>query len=158
METFALIVAIIFFIAGLIGTVLPVLPGVSLILAGMLIYGIMTGFVSLDFRFFLVQIILFLFVFSLDYLASALGARHFGGSKKTALGAVIGTILGLLFLGPLGILVGPFAGSLAVELLSKKSLKQAVRAGLGTIVGLLGGLVIKYGVEFIMIIYFFISI
>lgn len=157
MATGALIIAIILFIVGLLGTVLPILPGAILIYGGMIIYGLMTGFATLDFTFFLIQGLVFAFIFVVDYWATAAGTRRFGGSKQAGWGAAIGMIVGL-FIGPLGILIGPFLGAVGAELLRKTELTQAVRVGFGTLVGLLGGTIIKLGVEILMIIYFFIKI
>ncbi|NLL52177.1 MAG: DUF456 domain-containing protein [Peptococcaceae bacterium] len=150
----ALIIAIILFIIGLIGTVLPVLPGPILIFAGMLIYGLMTDFVSLNIFFFVLQGLILLLIFAVDYIASMLGTRHFGGTKQAGWGAIAGAIIGVIFLGPLGILIGPFLGAVLVELLQKNSLSKACRAGLGTLLGILGGTAVKLGVEVLMIAYF----
>ena len=158
MATGALIIAIVLFIAGLLGTVLPILPGAALIYGGMLIYGLMTDFATLDFTFFLIQGIVFAFIFLVDYWATAAGTRRFGGSKQAGWGAAIGMIVGIFF-GPFGIVAGPFLGAVLAELLLRKTqLSQAIRVGFGTLVGLLGGTIIKLGVEIIMIIYFFIKI
>ncbi|AFM00402.1 hypothetical protein Desde_2016 [Desulfitobacterium dehalogenans ATCC 51507] len=157
MTTVALIIAILLFILGLLGTVLPILPGAILIYGGMLIYGLMTGFATLDFSFYFIQGLVFAFIFLVDYLATAAGTRRFGGSKQAGWGAAAGMIVGLFF-GPLGILVGPFLGAVGAELLRKTEFNQAIRVGFGTLVGLLGGTIIKLGVEILMIIYFFIKI
>jgi uncharacterized protein YqgC (DUF456 family) len=158
MNTTPLILAIIFFIAGLIGTVLPILPGAILIYAGMLIYGFMTGFATLNVYFYILQAVVLLLIFSIDYLASALGTRRFGGSKQAGWAAVIGLFLGLIIFGPLGIVIGPFAGAVAIELIRGRELQNAVRAGLGTLIGILGGTIVKIGAEILMIIYFFMRI
>ncbi len=158
MQTTALILAIIFFIAGLLGTILPILPGAILIYAGMLIYGFMTGFTALDATFFLLQALVLVLIFAVDFLASAVGTRHFDGSKQAAWGALIGTILGLIFFGPLGIAIGPFLGAVIAELLRGIQLEKAIYVGFGTLIGFLGGTVLKLGAEVLMIIYFFISI
>ncbi|MDP2856995.1 MAG: DUF456 domain-containing protein [Bacillota bacterium] len=158
MTTIALILAIIAFIAGLIGTVMPVLPGPVLIYAGMLLYGAMTDFASLDSGFFVMQAIALAIVFSVDYVASAVGTRLFGGSKQAAVGAIIGTVPALVFLGPLGIVIGPFVGAVAIELLRGAKLTAAVRVGFGTLIGTLGGTLFKLCAEVVMIVYFFIKV
>ncbi len=155
MGILALILAIVLFVAGLIGTVLPVLPGAGLIFAGMLLYGAMTGFATLDTAFFVLQAAAMAVIFAVDYVASAVGTKLFGGSKQAALGAVLGTILALIFLGPLGIVIGPFAGAVAVELARGVQPAAAIRVGFGTLVGALGGMVFKLCAEVVMIIYFF---
>lgn len=158
METTALVIAIIFFLTGLIGTILPVLPGAILIFSGMLIYGFMTRFVTLNIYFFILQGLVLVIIFFVDYLASAAGTRRFGGSKQAAWGAVAGTIIGLIFIGPLGVVIGPFLGALAIELLRGTKINQAIRVGLGTLAGILGGTVFKLSAEILMIVYFFMRI
>ncbi|MCR6546178.1 DUF456 domain-containing protein [Dehalobacterium formicoaceticum] len=154
----ALVVAVIFFVAGLLGTVLPVLPGAILIFAGMLIYGFMTRFAALDVPFFILQGLIVIIIFLVDYIASAAGTKRYGGSKQAAWGSVIGTILGVIILGPIGIIIGPFVGAVVVELIRGIKMIPAVRAGFGTIMGILGGTLIKIGAEIIMIVYFFMRI
>lgn len=158
METTALLLAILLFIAGLLGTILPLLPGAILIYGGMLLYGFMTQFATLDAYFFLLQGLVLVLVFSIDPLASAVGTKRFGGSKQAVWGAVIGTLLGVIFLGPLGIVLGPFLGAIVVELLRGTPINQTIRVGFGTLVGLLGGTVLKIGAEIMMMIYFFMRI
>ncbi|NLO98205.1 MAG: DUF456 domain-containing protein, partial [Peptococcaceae bacterium] len=92
------------------------------------------------------------------YIASMLGTRRFGGSKKAGWGAVAGTIIGLIFLGPLGILIGPFLGAVLIELLQGKEIIKACRAGLGTLLGIFSGTVVKLVIEILMIVYFFLRI
>ncbi|SHI20255.1 DUF456 domain-containing protein [Desulfosporosinus lacus] len=158
METTALILSIIFFVAGLLGTILPILPGAILIYGGMLLYGFMTKFSTLDANFFLLQALVLVLVFSVDFVASAAGTRRFNGSKQAAWGAIIGTILGLIFFAPLGIVIGPFLGAVVAELLRGIQINQAIRVGFGTLVGILGGTVLKLCAEILMIVYFFIRI
>ncbi|UWG95347.1 DUF456 domain-containing protein [Dehalobacter sp. DCM] len=158
METFALVIAIILFIAGLVGTVLPVLPGVILIYAGMLIYGFMTHFTTLHAYFFILQALVVIVLFMVDYFASAIGTKRFGGSKQAAWGAVIGTILGIIVFGPLGIVIGPFAGAVVTELIRGTELNKTLRVGFGTLIGVLGGTAVKVTAEIIMIAYFFLKI
>ncbi|GAB6152762.1 DUF456 domain-containing protein [Desulfosporosinus burensis] len=158
METTALILTIILFVAGLLGTILPVLPGAILIYGGMLLYGFMTKFATLDANFYLLQALVLVLVFSVDFLASAAGTRRFNGSKQAAWGAIIGTILGLIFFGPLGIIIGPFLGAVVAELVRGIEINQAIRVGFGTLVGILGGTILKLSAEILMIVYFFMRI
>lgn len=157
MSTFALILAIILFIAGLIGTILPLLPGAALIFGGMLIYGFMTKFATLDASFFLLQALALVLIFLVDYFASAVGTKRYGGSKQATWGAIIGAVVGVFF-GPIGIVIGPFLGAVGAEYLNRKDISKALRVGFGTIVGILGGTVVKIGAEILMIVYFFMKI
>jgi uncharacterized protein len=158
LNTVALLLAVILFILGMVGTILPLLPGVILIYTGMVLYGILTGFAGLDTMFFILQGMAVVLVFSLDYLATAAGTRRYGGSSHAAWGAALGTLLGLLLLGPFGIIIGPFLGAVTVEIIRGKNTEQAVKIGFGTLIGLVGGTVLKLGIEALMIIWFFLSI
>ncbi|EEG78698.1 DUF456 domain-containing protein [Dethiobacter alkaliphilus] len=155
MAAAALVLAVILFAAGLIGVVLPGLPGALLVYGGMLLYGVLTSFASLDANFFLLQGMAVLLVFSVDFLSTAVGSRRFGGSRYAVWGAVFGALAGLLLFGPFGIILGPFMGAVLAETIAGKQLQQAIRAGFGTLVGLLGGTVLKLAILIIMIITFF---
>jgi len=158
MDIFALIIAILFFVAGLAGTLLPALPGTPLIFAGMLVYGIITGFETLDYIFFLLQGIAMAFTFFTDYFAAAIGTKKFGGSKLASLGAIIGLIVGTIMLGPLGLILGSFLGAVVAELFGGKKIDQALKIGIGALFGFLGSAIIKLSISVIMIIWFFITI
>lgn len=158
MTAVALALAIILFVLGIVGTVLPVLPGVVLIYAGMLLYGVLTRFHVLDATFYIMQGMAVLLVFFVDYLASAVGTKRYGGSRYALIGAAVGTLLGLLLLGPFGVIIGPFLGAVVGEIIFGRQLSQAVRSGFGTIIGMLGGTVLKLGLEAVMIFWFFKSI
>jgi hypothetical protein len=158
MELLGLILAIIFFVVGFIGTVLPILPGVILVFSGMVLYGIFTNFHTLNIYFFLLQGVAMILIFGIDLIASTIGTRKFDGSKQASLGGAMGIILGLIILGPLGMAIGPFVGAVGVELISGKNLEQAIKSGFGSLIGILGGTILKLFAEAIMISYFFISI
>jgi hypothetical protein len=155
MNTLAIILAIIFFVAGVTGSVLPVLPGAVLIWLGMLIYGFLTKFDTLSSVFYIGQALAVLLVYLIDHLAGVWGVKRYGGSRSAIYGSLIGTFSGLVLLGPAGIIFGPFVGAVAGELINKKTLVTAVRSGIGTMVGLLGGSLLKLAIEIIMIIWFF---
>lgn len=158
MNFLAFILAMLFFLAGLAGIILPILPGTALIFAGMLIYGFMTDFEHLDIYFFIIQGIAVVLTFATDYIAAAIGTKRYGGSKKASLGAIIGTILGAILLPPLGIFIGAFCGAIAGELIGEKSPEQALKTGLSALVGFLGSAVVKFSISIAMIVWFFIRV
>jgi len=157
-DILALVFSVILFIIGIIGTILPALPGPIFIYFGVLLYGIMTGFASLGVFFYIIEAIVLIIIFLSDYFSAAIGTQKFGGNKYTAYGAIIGTILALIFLGPLGIVIGPFLGVIVVEFLQGTEFKQAIRSGFGALVGILGGMLFKIAAEILMIIYFVIVV
>ncbi len=155
MSTTALIPTLILFMLGILGTVVPLLPGAALIWVGMLVYGFLTGFAGLDFTFYLLQGLAVFLLWGIDYLATALGTRYSGGSRGAIWGAALGLLLGLVTMGPAGIIFGPFIGALVGEMINGAPAEKALRSSLGALVGLLGGLVLKLSIEAVMIYWFF---
>ncbi len=155
MEFWPLLLTMIIFLAGIVGTMLPVMPGPVLIWLGMLVYGLFTGFENLSFYFFFLQGLAALLVMAVDYAATAVGTKKFGGSRISIWGAVIGLFAGIILLGPIGLVFGPFLGALAGELLTGLPPEKAIRSSMGALVGLLGGLFIKLSIEAVMIYWFF---
>lgn len=148
-------IAVVFFTAGIIGTFLPVLPGAPLIWLGMLIYGFFVKFTNLSWLFFVGQGLVVALVFLIDYLAGVWGAKRYGGSRAAVWGSVLGGIIGIWLLGPFGLIFGPFIGAVLGELYRKSDLNKAFQVGIGTIIGFMGGTILKLVVEVLMIIWFF---
>ncbi|PIS42898.1 MAG: DUF456 domain-containing protein [Candidatus Kerfeldbacteria bacterium CG08_land_8_20_14_0_20_40_16] len=142
---------IIFFTVGLMGIALPFLPGIPLIWLGIVIYGAFTSFARLSFLIIVVFTVLMLFTVIVDYLANLYGAKKFGAGKLGIFFAIIGMMTGVVAAGLVGLIIGPLIGAIIGELLSGKSHRQALRAGLGTIVGFLGGTIIKFIIGLVMI-------
>lgn len=155
MSFVGMVIAVVFFTAGIIGTIIPVLPGAPLIWLGVLIYGIFVKFSSVSWPFLAGQGLVVALVFLIDYLAGVWGVKRYGGSKAAIWGSVLGGILGVLLLGPFGLIFGPFIGAVAGELYRKSDLNKAFQVGIGTLIGFLGGTVLKLAVEVLMIIWFF---
>lgn len=158
MNILAMVIAVILFVLGIAGTILPMLPGIILVYAGMVVYGLLTGFESLKLDFFVLQGAATALLLGIDFIAASIGARKFQASKRAAVGAIAGAIAGLIFLGPLGILIGPFAGAVIIELIDGRNMQQAFQSGFGTIIGNIGGTLVKLMGGIAMIIYFFLRI
>ncbi|MCL5057655.1 MAG: DUF456 domain-containing protein [Actinobacteria bacterium] len=152
------VLAVLFFAAGLAGTILPALPGAPLIWLGMLVFGLIAGFERLTLWFFIGQALAVGLVFFIDYAAAVWGVRRYGGSRFAVWGSLAGLVLGIILLGPLGIVFGPFVGAVTGELIVQKPFATAVRSGMGTILGMAGGMVLKLMVEAGMIIWFFMAV
>jgi uncharacterized protein YqgC (DUF456 family) len=137
-------------IVGLVGSVVPALPGTILILAAAAIHALATGFDPIGPGRLVLLAFLTLVAYALDYLAGALGVKRFGGSGWAVAGAVVGALVGL-FLGLPGLILGPLVGALAAEYAYTRQLNTSARAALGTVVGLLVGAVAKVGLGLAMI-------
>jgi uncharacterized protein YqgC (DUF456 family) len=136
--------------AGLIGAVVPFIPGTPLIFAGAVIYAIATDFTTIGAGRLTVLAVLALAGWAVEHLAGVLGARRAGGGRAAIIGAIVGTVVGLAF-APLGLLLGPIAGAIAGELLSGRDPAGSVRTGVGTAVGLLVGVAAHFAFALTMV-------
>ena len=142
-------------LVGLAGTVLPALPGIPLVFAGMLLAAWVGDFQIVGGWTLGVLAVMALASMAIDVAATALGAKRVGASGKAVAGAAIGTLAGV-FLGLPGLILGPFAGAVAGEMLHRRGtasddLGEAAKIGFGTWVGLLVGTAMKLAVAFAMI-------
>jgi hypothetical protein len=137
-------------VGGLAGSVLPALPGVPLVFAGLVLGAWADDFQRVGWATLVLLGLLTAGSFVIDFVATMLGAKRVGATRLAVVGAMLGT-LGGLFLGPLGLFVGPFVGAVAGEMLSHGKVQQATRAGLATWVGLLFGTLTKLALVFTML-------
>src|SRR5712672_1862767 len=129
MELFWWLLTIVLFAVGLIGTIAPVLPGSTIILAAAIIHRIMLGpDKSIGWYTIIVLVLLTLASYALDVLAGYFGAKYFGATKWGALGAILGALVGLFF-GIIGLFAGPVIGAVAGEFIGGKRMIDAGRAG-----------------------------
>jgi len=152
MSDVILIITIVFLIIGIIMSLIPLLPGIPLIFGTMLIFAIIDDFQRVTPLFLLVMLAIMVASFFIDNLVGWIGAKKFGASKAGLWGAILGGVVGV-FINPLfGILLGPFGGAVAAELLiSRRRLMDALRVGIGTIVGVLGGSIFKLVLALFMV-------
>jgi uncharacterized protein YqgC (DUF456 family) len=137
-------------LAGLVGTILPALPGTPLVFAGLLVTAWAEGFEKVGWVTLTVLGVLTLASFGIDLAAASLGAKRLGASWQATVGATVGTLVGL-FLSLPGLILGPFVGAAAGEYLARRSLRQAGRIGLATWLGLVLGVAAKLALTFTMI-------
>jgi len=137
-------------LAGIAGTVVPVLPGVPLVFAGMLLAAWADHFQHIGALTLTILGVLCVLALSIDFAAGLLGAKRVGASTRALWGASLGTLTGLFF-GLPGLLLGPFLGALLGELSAGRELAHAARAGIGTWLGLAFGTLAKIAVCFTML-------
>jgi uncharacterized protein YqgC (DUF456 family) len=150
METLWLVLAVVLVCAGIAGSVLPALPGVSLVFAGLLLAAWAGDFQQVGWVPLVVLGLLTAISFVIDFVATAAGAKRVGATKLAVVGAAIGTLGGLL-LGLPGLILGPFVGAVAGEMISHGKVEQATRAGLATWMGLIFGTLAKLALVFTML-------
>lgn len=137
-------------LVGLAGTVLPVIPGAPLMLAGMFAAAWAGGFERVTWRTLAVLAILTALSISSDYAAAALGAKKVGASKLAFVGAILGALVGVFF-GLPGLLLGPLLGAVGGELIATQNIERATKSGLGAGLGLIVGTLAKLAIAFAML-------
>jgi hypothetical protein len=152
METTTILwlIAALLLIAGFAGLVLPALPGVLLIFAGLVFAAWAEGFAYVGWGTISILAALTVAAYIIDFLAGLLGAKRFGAGKYGVMGAAIGTVIGLIF-GLPGIILGPFIGAVLGELYANKDLQSASTAGLGVWIGMAIGIAARVAVAFVMV-------
>lgn len=137
-------------IVGLLGTVLPVIPGALFVFLGLLLAAWVDDFARVGPVGLSIVGALAVLSWVADFVASLLGAKHVGASPQALVGATLGGGFGL-FLGLPGMILGPFVGAVAGELIARRRLVQAGKVGLGTWLGLVAAAVVKVIIAFMMI-------
>jgi uncharacterized protein len=145
------IVTLLVMAVGLVGTVLPVIPGILLIYAGYLFYGFATGWQAYGLAAIVGWSVVTALVLLLDFYAGALGAKRYGASRYGTWGSLIGGLIGTLAAGFPGLILGPFFGAVTGELLRGRSHREALRSGWGTFIGFMVGSVVKIAISVVMI-------
>lgn len=144
--------AIVLMILGIAGCLLPVLPGPPLTYLGLVVLHF-SKFADISKNLFIILGIVAVVVTVIDYVVPIWGTKQFGGSKYGMRGATVGLIIGL-FLGPPGIIIGPFIGAVVGELIFKDDFKYALKAGFGSLLGFLTGVGLKLAAALLMTFYF----
>lgn len=145
---------VIFIVSGILGCVLPVIPGPPLSYLGLLLLHFTERY-QFSSRFLIIWAIITTVVYALDYLIPAWGTKKFGGSKRGVWGSIIGLVIGLFFFPPFGIIIGPFVGAVVGELTSGKDSGVALKSGFGSFLGFLLGTLLKLITSGMMTWYFF---
>ena len=157
-DTWSIILCSILMFAGLLGAVLPFLPGVPLAWLGLFIYALVTDFENISVTVVVIFFVLTMFTLILDFVAPMLGAKKYRASKYGVIGAFIGFIAGIFVLGFWGIILGPLAGAFLGELISMRKPKQALGSALGAFVGFIAGALFKIVLIFVMAGFFIASL
>jgi uncharacterized protein YqgC (DUF456 family) len=147
-----LILGIILMILGIIGCLVPVLPGPPFSFLGLILLHF-TRFGPFTNTQLIIFGIIAVVVTIMDYIVPVWGTKKFGGSKYGTRGATVGLIIGL-FLGPLGLVLGPFIGAFVGEMIFRDDIGYAFKAGIGSLIGFLTGIGLKLAASFVMTLYF----
>ena len=141
MDVLIYVLSFLLLVGGVVGCVLPILPGAPLGYAGLLLLHF-TGRADFSTTQLVTWLIIVVILQVVDFITPLLGSKYTGGSEFGNRGCVAGTLIGMFFL-PWGIIVGLFIGAVAGEMLGGSDLSHAVRAGIGSLIGFLVGTLLK---------------
>ncbi|MDD3764426.1 MAG: DUF456 family protein [Nevskiales bacterium] len=135
---------------GLAGAVLPALPGVPMVFAGLWLAAWIDDYERVGVSTLVLLAVLVVISIIVDFVASAFGAKRVGASSQAIWGSVLGSIVGIFF-GLPGILLGPFVGAVIGELSARSNMRQAANVGIATWIGLLFGTIAKLALSLAML-------
>jgi len=149
-----IVLVIILLLIGLIGCIIPALPGPPISFLGLLLLHFFTSYTIDVETLWLLAAIVSLITF-LDYWLQVYGVKKFGGGKKAINGTILGLVLGLLLFPPFGVIIGPFIGAfLGAKMEVKEVTNRAIKIAMGALAGFLGGTVLKFFVSIYITILF----
>ena len=147
MDFIIIIIVILLLLIGLIGCIIPVLPGPPISFSGLLLFHFFTSYNLEENTLWLLAAVVVAITF-LDYWLQVYGVKKFGGGKKAINGTILGLVLGLLLFPPFGLIIGPFVGAfLGAKIEAKEDTNRAIKIALGALAGFLGGTVLKFAVS-----------
>jgi uncharacterized protein YqgC (DUF456 family) len=149
-----IILAVICVIIGIVGCIVPGIAGPPFSYASLILLSIAKRWEPFSAKFLIIMAVITVIVTALDYILPAAGAKKYGASKLGFWGAVVGMILGIFFVPPLGMIIGAFIGAIAGELLKGKQSYEALKAGWGVFMGVILGVLLKLTATGIMTFYF----
>ena len=154
MNVFLIIIGLLLAIAGIVGCILPVLPGPILSFCALILLSWIKNWQVFSHTFLMIMGAVAVLLIVLDYVAPALGAKKYGATKRGLWGSAIGMIVGIFFIPPWGMIVGAFVGALVGELSSGKSGRKALRAGWGILIGSVLGVGLKLAFTAVVLFYY----
>jgi hypothetical protein len=144
------VLAVVLIVVGVLGTILPALPGAVLVFAGIALAAWIDDFTRISGWTVGILGVLTAVAWLTDYVAAVVGAKKVGASRAAVVGAAIGTLLGV-FTGLVGLLFMPLAGAAAGELYARRDLVRAGQVGVATWIGLMVGIIAKVVIVFVMV-------
>lgn len=146
-----LVIASLVMLVGVVGTVLPVIPGPALIFGAALVYALIEGFQAVGWPTVLVLGILAVVAATADIWATSIGAKVGGASFWSIVAGLLGGLVGLVLFTLPGAIIGAILGVLLSEMVRVRNLRQALKAGSGWAIGWLLSTVLQLGIGLIMV-------
>lgn len=152
------IIIIALFIVSFAGVIFPIIPSVLVLWVGFLLYHFVINADELNLLFWIIMAVFTIILIGADIIANSYFVKKYGGSKWGERGAAIAVIVGSFIIPPFGILIVPFVTVFIIEMVQKRTTKEAFRASIGSLIGFLGGAFAKVVIQLVMIVWFFIVI
>ncbi|GGA84606.1 DUF456 domain-containing protein [Ornithinibacillus halotolerans] len=152
------IIIVALFILSFVGLIYPIIPSVIVIWVGFLLYQFAINGEELGVVFWIIMAVFTVVLFVADIVANSYFVKRFGGSKWGERGAAVAVIVGSFIIPPFGIIVVPFIAVLLIEMLQKRSIGEAFKASLGSLLGFLSGTFAKVIIQFVMIVLFIFNV
>ncbi len=153
-ESFWWVLTLMLMLLGVAGTIIPLLPGTTLVLAAAFLHRfVFSPSNSIGWLSIAVLVVLYALSILIDLVSSAIGAKRFGASRLAMIGSLAGAFVGIFF-GPIGIIAGPLGGALLGEVIAQRSrqnLPKTLKVGYGTILGTVVGIIGRMGVAVMMV-------
>ena len=153
MDLIILALGAILMLVGILGSFLPMLPGIPVSWAGLLLLHL-TPVIPMNYTFLGITLLVTIIIFALQYAIPALGTKYLGGSKRGMYGATIGLVAGIFIPIPFAILIAPFVGAYLGEILNKADSRTALKAASGSFIGLLASTFMEFIVTGIFLLLF----
>lgn len=153
MDLILLALAAILMLVGILGSFLPMLPGIPVSWGGLLSLHL-TSVIPINYTYLGVTLLITIIIFALQYAIPALGTKYLGGSKQGMFGATIGLFAGIFIPIPFAILIAPFVGAYIGEILNKADSRTALKAASGSFIGLLASTFMEFVVTAIFFLLF----
>ncbi len=154
MEIFFIFLALLLIVAALVGIVVPFLPGAPLAWVGIFVYAVATEFREISGVAVIWLGVMALLTMLIDILGPVLGVKGRQASRQAIVGSVLGAVFGIGLFGPVGIVLGPFLGALAGELIAGGTSDRAFRSAFGALMGFIFGSILKIAIVLAMAGYF----
>ncbi len=150
MDLILILLSALLMIFGILGSFLPILPGIPLSWFGLLLLHL-TSFLPMNYTFLGVTLVVTIIIFALQYAIPALGTKYLGGSRAGMVGATAGLIAGIFIPIPFAIVIVPFVGAFLGEIINRADSRTALRAASGSFIGLLASTFMEFVVTFIFL-------
>lgn len=154
MDVLLVVLGAVLILVGILGSFLPVLPGVPVSWVGLLVLHLAPS-IPMNYWFLGITLIVAALIYALNWIIPAMGTKKYGGSRYGMIGATLGLVVGIIAPIPFGIIIGPFVGAFIGEIINKSNRKSALRAAFGSFVGFLASSFMEFVVACGFLLLFF---